>query len=273
MSLKTSFPNIFDDALEIEVKDGRWTGTFSRTSDLSEGYPIFSKRKGSKETWQLKKKNGVWTFFSIKDGVWEPREQWNSHKKLWQKQDSTWKPISTTVTKWLTPEVKASDESWGDNLLRKMWEQEIGYDIKIKVQDGLEIEAHKAVIAAACPSSKRLMDSILDGQSPEIVISDIDPDAVKGFVKALYCGEFEEPNLLPGIALLADRYKSEELMQKVVQAMPNALETQGAGFYFEVIQTLKRLPDTENKRKIKALLFSMNRNISEETFYQRLGIN
>jgi len=167
-----------------------------------------------------------------------------------------------------------SDKSWGDNLVRTMWEQGIAYDMKIKLQDGDEIDAHKVVIAVACPAWKGLLESsMVEAQNGVIVVTDINPNVVKGFVKALYYGEFEDQTLLPGIALMADRYNTEQLMDKVVLAMPQALATEGPDFYFKVVETLKRLPDTENKRKLKEMLFTMNKDISKDVFYKRLGIN
>jgi len=276
MSLNTCecFPQFLASAREIEVKDGEWTGIFSKISKQSEGWPIFKKVKGIKETWQLKKENGIWTFFNYKMGRWIPKEQWNP-PNVWVTQNGTVKNISIRVTKsGKSSGDDLSDKSWGDNLVRTMWEQGTAYDMKIKLQDGEEIDAHKAVIAAACPAWKGLLESsMVEAQSGVIAVTDINPNVVKGFVKALYYGEFEDQTLLPGIALMADRYNTEQLMDKVVLAMPQALATEGPDFYFKVVETLKRLPDTENKRKLKEMLFTMNKDISKDVFYKRLGIN
>lgn len=146
--------------------------------------------------------------------------------------------------------------------------------MKIKLQDGQEIDAHKAVIAAACPGWKGLLEaSIVESQTGVFVVDDTNPEVFKGFIKALYCGEFEDQTLLPEIALMAERYKAEEIMYKVVLAMPKALELQGPSFYFKVLNTLKQLSDTDNKRMIKAMLYSMNKNITEDVFYKRFGIS
>lgn len=268
-----NFTDMLDDAQEIEVEDGDWVGTFSRSPELSEGYPIFSKLKGIKETWKLRKLHGVWTFFNFKSGSWLIKERLDPQTNLWLKANNLPKLICVRVTKRLSNDEKICDESWGDNLLKKMWEQGIGYDLKIRLKSGQEIDAHKSVIAAACPAWKGLLDSnMVEAQSGVIIIPDINPDVVKAFVKALYCGEIEDQSLLPGIALMADRYNTEQLLHKVVHAMPEALETLGPDFYFEMVETLKRLPDTKDKRKMKAMLFAMNKDITEDIFYKRLGI-
>jgi len=271
----TCLPDLLKNAQEIEVEDGNWTGKFQRLSETNEGCPIFSKRKKNKDTWQLKKVAGQWTFLNFKDGRWLSRERWNPYVGLWIKDNNTQKVIHIRVT--IPLEEKTSDEkvdSWGDHLVKRMYEQGIGHDIKIRLKDGQEIEAHKTVIAAACPAWKGLVESqMLEAETGVIDVLDINPEVVKAFVKALYCGEFDDQKLLPGIALMADRYNAEFLLDKVVKAMCEALETQGPGFYNEVVETLKRLPNTENKRKVKATLYAMNKVCSEEMFYKRLGIN
>jgi len=269
------FTNSLDDAQEIEVEDGDWIGTFSRSDELSEGSPIFSKRKGSKETWQLRKFHGLWTFFNFKSGIWWVKERLeNAQNNLWIRTNRMPKLIFIKVTKRVTKEEKMIDESWGGNLLKKMWEQGLGYDLKIRLKNGEEIDAHKSVIVAACPAWKGLLEpNIFEAQSGLIVMSDINPDVVKAFVKALYYLKIEDQTLLPGIALMADRYNNERLLHKVVHDLPKALETLGPDFYFEMVETLKQLPDTEDKRKIKVMLYKMNKGISEDIFYKRLGIN
>jgi len=158
--------------------------------------------------------------------------------------------------------------------MKTMWEQQMFFDIKIKLQHFQEIDAHRAVIAVACPALLALSDSsMLEARSGVIVVDDINPDAVREFIKVLYCGEFEDHTLLPGIALMADRYKAEKIMHKVVLAMPKALEVQGPDFYLKVVETLKRLSDTENKRMLKAMLYSMNHLIPLEVFNKLLAVS
>jgi len=273
----TDFPDLLNEAQEILVEDGNWTGKFQRLVETSEGSPIFSKMKRSKHTWQLKKVVGEWTFLNFKDGIWLSKERWDPYSGLWIKANNTQKPIHIRVTKYIPLEEKISDEkvdSWGDHLVKKMYEQGIGYDIKIRLKDGQVVKAHKTVIAAACPAWKGLIESqMFEAETGVIEVLDINPEVVKAFVKALYCGEFDDQKLLPGLALMADYYNAEFLMHKVVKAMRKALETQGPDFYNEVVETLKRLPDTEDKKKVKATLYAMNKDCSDEVFYKRLGIN
>jgi len=273
MSFEFDFPDFLENAEELLVRDDDWTGTFCRTRMSSEGCPVFSKGKGSEETWQLKKVDGSWTFLNFRYKIWHRKERYDHQNACWKSVNNTYKPISIKVSKWLRSPKMAVDESWGDKLLRSMWEQGIGCNIKIELQDGQEIDAHKALFLATCPESKGELDTgIMAAGSDMIAILDVDPDVVKGFVKALYYGEFENPKLLPGIALLADRYNTEQLMLKVVEAMPEALKSEGPEFYFEVLEALKKLPNTGSKREMKAMLYSMNKDISEDIFYKRLGL-
>jgi len=268
------FPDLLDDAKEIKVFDGDKVGIFFRRSQFSEGYPIFSKFYGSEESWQLKKIHGTWSFLKVNDGFSQRRESWEPQTKLWVRHNGTKTTLFIRVKKRFSSKKKASYKSWGENLIKTMWEQQMCFNIKIKLQDGEEIDAHKAVIAAACPAWKELSEpSMVEAGGGVIIVDDINPNAVKGFIKAFYFGEFEDQTLLPGIALMADRFKIEKIMHKVVLAMPKALETQGPDFYVKVVETLKRLSDTENKRMLKAMLYSMNKLISEEVFYKLLGIS
>jgi len=270
----SSFPQCLATAETIQVIDGMWTGIFSRSNEQSEGWFIFSKFKGELETWQLRMDKGAWTFFSYKKGHWIAKEKWVPETNSWEAPNGRTKKIRITVTKRTNSWCENAGKSWGDNLVRKIWEQGIAHDMKIKLQDGEEIDAHKVVIAAACPAWKAMLESsMVEGQSGIIVITDINPKVVKGFVKALYYGEFEDKALLPGIALMADRYNSKGLLDKVVIAIAQALSTEGPEFYSEVVETLKQLPESENRTKLKEMLFEMNQGISQEVFYQRLGIN
>jgi len=250
MMSKCNFsPYLLADAQELEVKDGSWTGIFSRSSQYSEGRPIFGKMKGSSETWQLKMIKGAWTFLNLKSG--RPKEHWDPRIKAWVASNGIQKHISIRVIKTISRK-KSKQKNWGDKLVRALWEKKIGCDMKIRLQDGQEIYAHKGIIAAACPAWKGLLESsMVEANDGVIVVPDIDPNVVKGFVKGLYLGEFEDITLLPGIALLADRYNAEHLMYKVIEAMPQALKTEGASFYFQVVEVLKRLPDNTNKRELK----------------------
>jgi len=266
----SSFPQNLAKAEEIRVIDGAWAGIFSRRAGQTEGCYYFSKVKGEKETWRLMMSEGAWKFFNFKEGMWIEKEKWVPEFDRWEAPNGAMKEISITVIKCS----KGLDESWGDDLVRKIWEQGIAYDMKIKLQDGEEIDAHKVVIAAACPAWKALLESnMVEAQSGIINVTDINPKVVKGFVKALYYGEVEDKALLPGIAVMADRYNTKRLLDKMVIAIAHALETEGPEFYNEVVETLKKLPDSENKNKLKEMLFAMNKGISQELFYQRLGIN
>jgi len=270
----SSFPNNLARAEEIRVVDGTWTGIFYRRAEQSEGWFVFSKTKGERETWRLMMKEGAWTFFNMKQGQWTKKEKWVPALNRWETPNGEIKKILVTVTKCSESFDESVDESWGDNLVRKIWEQGIAYDMKIKLQDGEEIKAHKVVIAAACPAWKALLESnMVEAQCGIINVTDINPNVVKGFVKALYYGEVEDKALLPGIAVMADRYNAKRLLDKVVKAIALALETEGPEFYNEVVETLKQLPDSENKNKLKEMLYTMNLGISKELFYQRLGIN
>jgi len=257
-------------AEEIRVIDGTWTGIFSSSTERSEGWLVFKKFKGENNTWRLMMKDGAWTFFNFKQGQWIMKEEWVPEVNKWVAPNGAIKNISVTVTK----SSKRLDESWGDKLVRKIWEQGVAYDMKIKLQDGEEIDAHKVVIAAACPAWKALLQSaMVEAQTSIIDVTDINPKVVKGFVKALYYGKVEDKALLPGIAVMADRYNTKRLLDKVVVAIVQALKTEGPEFYIDVVESLKKLPDSENKNKLKEMLYEMNQDISQELFYQRLGIN
>lgn len=262
-------PYLLADAQELEVKDGSWTGIFFRSSQYSEGRPIFSKMKGSRETWQLKMIKGAWTFLDLKSG--RLKEHWEPRIKAWVAPNGMQKQISVRVRKTANRK-KSNQKNWGDKLVRALWEKKIGYDLKIRLQDGQEIYAHKGIIAASCPAWKGLLESsMVEADDGVIVVPDIDPNVVKGFVKGLYLGEFGDIKLLPGIALLADRYNAEHLMDKVIEAMPQALKTEGASFYFQVVEVLKRLPDNRNRRELKKILYSLNNETTEAIFFESLG--
>lgn len=264
------FSSNLTNAEKIRVVDGTWSGIFSRNTKKSEGWFVFSKKKGERETWRLMMVEGAWTFFNFKEGQWFAKEKWVPELSGWQIANGVIKQISITVIK----SSKSSSESWGDNLVKKMWEQGIAYDMKIKLQDGEEIDAHKVVIAAACPAWKALLEStMVEAKSGIINVTDINPKVVKGFVKALYFGEVEDKALLPGIAAMADRYRTKPLLDKVFLAIADALKTEGPQFYTEVLKTLKQLPDSENKTQLKEILYKMNQGISQELYYQRLGID
>jgi len=269
MSVDKFSPYLLANAQELEVKDGSWTGIFIRSSQYSEGRPIFSKLKGSLETWQLKMTKGAWTFVNLKSGRF--KEYWDPRIKAWVAPNGIRKQICIKVTKTLNRR-KAKRKNWGDKLVRSLWEKRIGCDLKIRLQDGQEIYAHKGIIAAACPAWKGLLESsMVEANDGVIVVPDIDPNVVKGFVKGLYFGEFEDNKLLPGIALLADRYNAEHLMDKVIEAMPQALKREGASFYFQVVEVLKLLPDNKNKRELTKILYSMNNETTENIFFERFA--
>lgn len=276
-----NFPNLLRKAQEIEVKEGNWRGTFIRTEKIAEGNHIFRRIRGTRnqEQWMLRKFHGVWAFF-IKSGVkWHLRERWDPIAGLWFKPSNQATAVLIRVTKKLNTEEKKNEQkieswSWRENLMDKIYEQGFGYDMKIRLKNGDEIQAHRAVVAAACPSWKALIESsAVESETAVIDIPDTNPTVVKAFVKALYIGEFEDLTLLPGIALMADRYKTNSLMHEIVLAIQKALETQGPEFYFEVMETLRRLPETDDIKKLKTRLYEMNKGVSQDLFYKRLGID
>jgi len=273
-----NFPWLLKNAQEIEVKEGNWKGTFIRTEKLAEGSPIFRRIKGTKieDKWILRKIHGVWAFFLKNGHKWHFQERWDPILAHWFKQSNQTTTILIRVTKKLKNSEKKNDQkinSWRENLMSKIYKQGFGYDMKIKLKDGDWIQAHRTVVAAACPSWEVLIESS-EVKSETIVldIPDINPAVVKAFVKGLYIGEFKNQKLLPEIALMADRYKANALMHEIVQAIQKALETEGPEFYFEIVETLRRLPETEDIKKLKTKLYDMNKGVSQNLFYKRLGI-
>jgi len=252
-------PYLLAEAEELEVKDGSWSGIFLRRSLDSEGRPVFGKMKGSRETWQLKMIKGAWTFLDLKTG--SPKEHWEPGMKAWVTTNGIQKHMSIRVTKTIKRR-KSNPKNWGDKLVRSMLEKRIGCDLKIRLQDGQEIHVHKGIIAAACPAWKGLLESsMVEANDGVIVVPDVNPNVVKGFVKGLYLGEFEDITLLPGIALLADRYNAEHLMEKVIEAISRALNTEGWRnegwrFVYQLFDVLERLPDNRNKSELKKILHS-----------------
>jgi len=268
------FPNLLRNAMEIEVKVGNWGVRLKRTKKLSGGCPIF--KTSSCGTWNFLKTLTAWSLAEWKNGKWSYIFiRWDPINLLWVT-TVTGSIFTVKVTKLISEENQSYriNKSWREKLMKKIWEQGFAYDIKIRLKDGHEIQAHRAIVTAACPSWKGLIESSgVEGETTVIELLDINPAVVKAFVKALYLGEFEQQTLLPGIALMADRYKARSLMHEVVQAMQSALDTEGPDFYLEVIETLRRLPETNRIKKLKAKLYEMNKGISQEIFYKRLGIN
>jgi len=262
-------------AMEIEVGLGNWGSTLKRTKKLSEGSPIFKNSKTSSNgRWVFLKTNWGWSLAHLLHDKWDYiKVRWDSITSCWTTASN--KIFTVKVTKSISKKKQRIQtiESWRDKLMRKLYEQGFAYDIKIRLKDGDEIEAHRAILIAACPSLKGLIEPIKDeGETSKIDLLDTNPAVVRAFVKALYLGEFEDQTLLPGIALMADRYNAQSLMHEVIRAMQRALDSQGPDFYLEVVEALRRLPETNDIKTLKVKLYKMNKGISQEVFYKRLGI-
>jgi len=146
-------------------------------------------------------------------------------------------------------------------------------DLIFRLSDGEEIGAHRAVVHAMCPAWAALLNSdMIESQDGVIVLDDIEPAIAKAFVKTLYYGMVEDGKLLPDIAELADRYRAVKLLGKLIPAITDALEEEGDEFYKRVILLVKKLANAVEKNVLKDKLYELNKEVTKEAFFKRLGI-
>jgi len=138
-------------------------------------------------------------------------------------------------------------------LVQKIFNDE-NTDLVIQLQDGTDIQVHKAVIANTCPAWKRLLAfECRETQESKIIVDDVEPKIVKAFVRALYFGGVENSDLLPGVLELSNRYQAEKLMKRVGHQTLKALERRSPDFCFQVIKLLHKIPgESELKTELSS---------------------
>jgi len=146
-------------------------------------------------------------------------------------------------------------------------------DLVFQLSNGDEIGAHRSVVHAICPAWAALLDSdMIESRDGVIVLEDIEPDIAKAFVRTLYYGMVEDGKLLPDIAELADRYRAVELLGKLIPAITDALEVEDDQFYRRVIRLVKKLANVDEKNVLKDKLYELNKEVTKEAFFKRLGV-
>lgn len=269
----SDFPG-FDTAVEFRVDTaedntmlpGLW---FDRSGEWENGKPVFKARENP---YRLKFLDGNWAFNHLGINMYVRR------RGKWIYKDES-KKIKITVTHRCCIEnsdclIQTSNYHncyfllLVDNLYKSS-----PTDLTFALRDGGEIPAHRSVIYAMCPAWAALLDSDMkDSVEGVIRLDDIDPVVARSFVKTLYYGIVEDRRLLPVTAELADRYRAESLLRKLIPAITDALDEEGDEFYKEVIELIKKLSGTVEKNVLKDKLFDLNIGVPKESYFQRLGI-
>ena len=108
---------------------------------------------------------------------------------------------------------------------KKMFEKELFTDFKLKAKDGVELKAHKLILAARSPVFEKMFEHDMKEVKEGLVdVLDFDSIVMKEMLRYIYCYEIKGlQNIAHELVYAADKYQLDDLKEVCVEEIISLL--------------------------------------------------
>jgi len=204
-----------------------YEGTYIRQKGLVNGKPWFMYGEGER-SFKLYWKDGTWSLnkhlhYNIETGRWDVWTYNGQRRETDEKGRLISYYLKFVVRSRVAP-VESEVIAMPDYSHFRSGPAANTCDVKILLSDDSEIEAHRMVLVNASPvlatmfgaSSDTRAAEMREARTGEVEILDVDPDVMRMFVDCMYGVVPTEDMPLGQLMLLADRYGTTAIFQRLV---------------------------------------------------------